>query len=42
MGSCAPYGSFHTSIDLLNVFMDEYNFPSHLRNSLRMYFIHCR
>ena len=33
---------FHTSIDLLNSYMDEYNFPQPLRNSLRMYFIHCR
>jgi hypothetical protein len=33
---------FHASIDLLNTYMDEYNFPLHLRTSLRMYFIHCR
>ncbi len=33
---------FHTNIDLLNSYMDEYAFPEQIRASLRMYFIHCR
>ena len=39
---CLAGGRFHTSIDLLNSYMEEYKFPQQLRESLRMYFIHCR
>ena len=33
---------FHADMDLLNVFMAEYQFPQSLKQSLRMYFINCK
>ena len=37
-----PQRRFHTTVDILNEYLEEYKLPAVVRQSLRAYFHHCR